>query len=320
MRSIRPPREVSSDPSRSWSRAALPLAGLLTAGLATLSLTTPRESLEADSLDLDDPDADGLTNAQELVQQTSPTCMDTDSDGYSDSEELARGSCPFAAHNVPLPGDSALALTARGEAGKVHIVMLAYFTDGRLDNKVFDFGAVLRDGAMVQIPSAHLLANSTESIHPTLDGAGHVAVVQFEVNPGPIVMLEHLSLFATMSVLGQGYISAAAVVDLFSTPSGVVLKSGPSYESVSGNRGQGGGAGSIYQPIPPADGLPMDWLPGKICRQKTSPVAYENGVVLTRVMSAECSDGWDAHCSPADCKASVGDEFATVDPVGLVGG
>ncbi len=42
----------------------------------------------------DDPDADGLTNAEELARGTNPTMTDTDRDGISDNDEIDHGSNP----------------------------------------------------------------------------------------------------------------------------------------------------------------------------------------------------------------------------------
>jgi hypothetical protein len=319
MRSIRPLREVSPDASRPWLRSALPLAGLLSLGLAALSISTPGQELGAGVHVGDDADGDGLSDAQEGVEQTSPFSADTDGDGFADVEELARGSDPRAVSDTPLPGATALSLTARGEEGRVHIVLMAYYADGRLSDKLFNFGVVIRDGTVVSISPQHVLANASFGVYPTIQGSGEVAVVEFDLSPGPIHLLEQVSLFATMSVAGSGIVNAAAVVNLFSSQ-GVLLKSGPIHATHSSNRSQSTGGGVVYQPIPPSDELPMGWQPGRICHQKTTPVGYESGVVLTRVVSAECEDGWDSHCSPVECKASIGDEYSTVDPVGLVGG
>jgi len=48
-------------------------------------------------------------------------------------------------------------------------------------------------------------------------------------------------------------------------------------------------------------------------------IGVSNGVTLHEVVSAECLDGWDAHCR-SDCSATVGSTFETFDPIGLVGG
>jgi hypothetical protein len=304
-------------------RAAFPLAGLLAAGLVGVSVSVSRPGVElsAESFQRDDADADGLSDAQELVEHTSPYLVDTDGDGYSDVEELARGSAAFAPYDTPLPGDTALEMTARGENGRVHVVMLVYFTDGELEDMIFSFGLVLRSGTVVPLSPGHLLANAVVTTRPTLDGEGEVGLIEFDISPNPIHLLEHFALFATMSTPGSGVIECAAAVDLFSDENGVVLKSGKSHTPFSSSRGQsGGGTGTFYQPIPPSDGLPMGWEPGRICHQKTVPVGYDSGVVLTRVVSAKCEDGWDSFCSSTECKASIGDEYSTIDPVGLVGG
>lgn len=296
------------------------MAGMLAIGLALASLSAPRRALVAGSSNPNDADCDGLVDAQEFVEQSSLSFCDTDGDGYSDLEEVARSSSPILATCVPLPASSALALTARGESGKLHVSMLVYFTSGRLSDLRFTFGVVAREGRVFMIPAGAILSQATTSEHPTMAGTGTVGVLEFDLNPAIVAPQGSLSLFATMSVAGAGRVLAAAVVDFAMTGDGVLMKRTPVPESIAASRGQTGAPGSVYQPIPPNNELPAEWSPGRICFQKSVPVGYEGGVVLTRVVSADCWDGWDAYCSPMECKASVGDEFSTVDPVGLIGG
>lgn len=296
------------------------MAGMLALGLLLASLQAPRRALLAGSSNPDDLDCDGLVDAQELVEQSSASLCDSDGDGFSDLEEVARASSPILATCVPLPASSALALTARGQSDKLHVSMLVYFTSGRLSDLRFTFGVVAREGRVFMIPSGAILATATVSEHPTLSGTGTVGMLEFDLNPAIVGSNGSLSLFATMSVAGAGQLLAAAVVDFAMTGDGVLMKRTPVPQSIAASRAQTGSPGSVYQPIPPNNELPAEWSPGRICFQKSVPVGYEAGIVLTRVVSADCWDGWDAYCSPMECKASVGDEFSTVDPVGLIGG
>lgn len=45
--------------------------------------------------DIQDPDADGLTNAEERFYRTDPARPDTDGDGYNDGEEVRAGYDPL---------------------------------------------------------------------------------------------------------------------------------------------------------------------------------------------------------------------------------
>lgn len=272
-----------------------------------------RGGLEADS------DGDGLTDAQELVLQSDPFHKDTDRDGYSDAEELARGSAGFVSNDTPLPTDLDMALSARGEEDGLHVVVAAYFTDGTIDNKQLAFGALIHDDVMVEVSPGQLMHDPRMSVSPSLDGLGQVMVIDFEMPTLAIFQLGHVSLYATMSIDGQGYVAAAAVIDFFVTPDGVLMQSSPSHGTFGALRG--GGGNGFYQPIPPGGGdLPIGWVPGRICQQTTEPVGYAGGIVTTRVTEAKCVDGWDSHCNAGECKGSVGDEYTTIDPLGLVGG
>lgn len=306
-------------PTRPWFRACTPLAGLLALGLTVRSLLEPSGELAAESRGtIFDADADGLSDAQEWVLQSSPLDADTDRDGYSDSEELARGSCASAPTDVPLPTDIDLALTARGDAGELHVVVAAYYTDGTAANKQLEFGALIGEDMVIEVPSTHLMHDARVSVTPALSGVGHIMVVDFEIPTGWIYQLGHLTLFSTLSLDGQGYVAAAGVLDFFVTPDGVIMQSGPWNGPLMGQRG--GGTGGLYQPIPPGGDLPIGWLPGRICQQKSETVGYSNGIVTTRVTEAECVDGWDSYCHPVECKGSIGDEYTTIDPLGLIGG
>jgi hypothetical protein len=57
-----------------------------------------------------DPDADGLTNADELANGTDPNDPDSDDDGYDDGEEIAHGTNPNDPDSIPVPAMGVTAL------------------------------------------------------------------------------------------------------------------------------------------------------------------------------------------------------------------
>ena len=82
------------------------------------------------------------------------------------------------------------------------------------------------------------------------------------------------------------------------------------------------GTGAIRQPIPSAGesgGLPIDWVAGAICFQRSSLVGSAGVVSTYQVIAADCLSGWDSYCS-SDCQSNVGGTFETIDPTALVGG
>jgi hypothetical protein len=77
---------------------------------------------------------------------------------------------------------------------------------------------------------------------------------------------------------------------------------------------------TIYMPLPLSEGdNPVNWVPGEICVQQSSPVGSAGAVLTQEVTSAECQDGWEAACPPS-CASSVGTTFTTIDPAVLIGG
>jgi hypothetical protein len=311
---------VGSSSAGPWWHAGLPLAGILAVGGMAMELTGPTRELAAEMRigeGRPDADGDGLSTVLERVLQTDPYRADSDKDGYCDAEELARGSSPIDTLDTPLPSDSGMALAARWEGGELRVALVLYYVDGTLENKELRFGALLGNDHLVDVSTAHLLQGATLRTRPTSSGSGEIAILDFRLPTGAIHSFRKVTLFATMSVFGQGSVSAAAVIDFFVTPDGVLMQKSSALSRMFA--GSGGGT-DFYQPLLPGGELPIGWMPGRICQQTTEIVASSNGIVTTRVNSADCADGWDSYCSPPECKGSVGDEYATVDPLGLVGG
>jgi hypothetical protein len=289
----------------------------LSLGLA--SIASSRQVLRALCGDPHDADGDGVRDAQERVEQSAIDICDTDGDGYSDLEELARKSCLIDGTSIPLPASQALALTARGTADKIRVTMLIYYTQGELDEMGFGFGVVAREGRVFWLSSSTILATATASRHSASSGTGKIACVEFDLNPHLISTQKSIALFATLRLPGSGWVDAAAVVDLAQTRDGVFVKRSPIETSTYSSRGSAPGDGSLYQPIPVGGETPPEWGAGRLCFQRSVPVGYDSGVVLSRVVSADCQDGWDGYCSPSICASSVGEEYSSMDPAGLVG-
>lgn len=278
-----------------------------------------------------DSDGDGVDDLLERVLNTLPQSADTDGDGWNDGIELARRSDPLVATDVPGPAAGQLSVgfwsrTAR-LPGFVRTFTFIYLPEGYPSSGVELELAVLQpDGGILHLGDSYLAGPEARTRIDFLLVSG---------DDEALVMIVGANLADTL-IQSEGYMSAAAVawhgaasapeaedrnndaIDGFwlqLAPAGPILFRRP---VVTPRAGGGSSASAVYLPIEPS--APPQGEPGQICFQKTVPVGYENGVVLSRVVTANCQDGWDATCTPTECAATLGDEYSTVDPVGLVGG
>ena len=97
-----------------------------------------------------DPDADNLTNLQELDFGTDPDESDTDGDSFDDDEEIAEGSDPLDANSVPVPlADISGIITYTGpQTGVVYVGVAPSFNSWALTNTI-----------MLTSPEAYTLTN-----------------------------------------------------------------------------------------------------------------------------------------------------------------
>jgi len=266
-----------------------------------------RPALSAAGTIGDDQDGDGLADAQEVFQRTSPDLADTDSDGYSDLEELARGSDPLRLATVPNPGQPiALAMTARAQNDVVTVVSAAYVRSGRLASVNFQFGFLV-DGDPVTIPLTSLMHMSRVGVYQTASAS--LSVVLETPIPAQLVRsFGELSVFATLTQNGQ---QAVADGMTFVDFSGVTMILEPLPDDLGG--------GLIYKPLVPEDDLPASFDRGQICWQGTSQVGSNGTNAVHEVQSAGC-EASDSSCSGSDCSASVGTTVEVIDPGVLIGG
>jgi hypothetical protein len=269
-----------------------------------------------------DPDHDFLCTAQERILGSSSTIADTDQDGFDDLEELARGSSPIAANDVPLAREPVhVGLAAHGGDDGLHILAAIHSSDMNLRDTILTFG-VQSGRQMMTLPTTWLASRSTAQLTTDADGTGLIQLIDISLDPALVHAMGELTFFATASIAGSGTVTSADAVRLLSIDGFVVLSMAPPRPVPNPPGQQVPGPGSIYVPLPTGAGggnAPSSWSSGEICFQRTSPVAVNGPVVTSEVVSAECMNGWEGYCPPS-CTASVGDTFATVDPVGLIGG
>ncbi len=306
------------------SRAALPLAGVVTIGLGLFGgLQGPSEGsvLHASSHTVYDYDLDGLSNHFEQVLDCSQYTSDSDGDGFSDLEEFARGSDPSDAAEQPLPGNLSIQVSASGEESGVRIQIATYYRDGQASNKELQVGMVV--GGVVRMLPKFLEQPGVLVTRWNDPGmTGEILHISAPFPESLVHSFGQVSVFALLSVDPAPEFVGAAAVDLVSIDGvvGIIQDSdterGVSVPSVSS--ATAGGAGSIYKPIPTGDGsVPSTWNPGEVCYQATIEVGIVGGTVTREVIAAGCVTGGGS--CPSDCSQSVGDTFDTFDPMGLIG-
>ena len=307
--------------SPSWAYKGLALI----AGLGALLLTlAPDGAVRASQIIHTDSDGDGLVDAQEQVLSLNQNSADTDNDGYSDLEEVARHSEPTMYHSTPLPSNINLALSARGDSGRLVVVFAIYLGDREPADIELSMGVLLRN-RIGHIPPWYFMREAWMTLHPGSEPGTSVMVVECSLPPNFIHAIGNVSIYGVVEDSQTGAALAADVVDLGSQSGVVFMRSMPPIRTATQIGGAIGGtqplSGSVYLPIPPGgDGdIPMSWVPGEVCYQKTQVVGAGGGLVSHEVVEAECRDGWDAYCK-IDCASSVGSTYDTLDPAVLIGG
>ena len=305
------------------SRVYAGLAIIAALGALLLSLA-PNGDVRASQIIHTDADGDGLVDAQEQVLSLNQNSADTDNDGYSDLEEIARHSVPTMPQSTPLPSNINLALSARGDSGRLVVVYAVYLGDREPADIELSMGVLLRD-RIGQIPPWYFMREAWMTLHPGAEPGTSVMVVESSLPPNFIHAIGNVSIYGVVEDSQTGVALAADVVDLGSQNGVVFMRSMPPIRTATQVGGAIGGtqplSGSVYLPIPPGgDGdIPMSWVPGQVCYQKTQVVGAGGGLITHEVVEAECRDGWDAYCK-TDCASSVGSTYDTLDPAVLIGG
>lgn len=306
----------------SWAGAAVALGvawTLLAGGLAP-------EPLYADpNDDPDDTDLDGIPNTQEFVLGTSQFVADSDGDGFLDAHELAFGTNPVDYLSVPSatsPTDMRVGITARGEGGQLRLLVMLYSPSGVFENSILRVGA-LANGQILSVPFHRLLPTADIrdvdlSSHGVTGGSGCVRTIDVVLNPIYVHTFGATTFFVAASSNGQTTYSSAAKVDIAAVQQTLVLRR-DAYATQQTPSTPGGG--SLRQPIPTTGpgGVPGGWVAGQICYQRSSVTGMVGAKVVHEITAANCLMGWDTFC-PADCSASIGDTYETIDPATLIGG
>jgi hypothetical protein len=227
---------------------------------------------------------------------------------------------------VPLGCEVSVGITCRGGDTQLHALIALYLPDGKLRNKGFKAGIFVNDRTFA-LSQAFLVRHAKLTLHPALDPVARIATLDLPISPRFVRGYGHMTLFATLSDSAQGTVEAADSIHLLAFGQTIVLElanpmvlgtlavAGPGQQT--GTTGAGS-IGSIYVPLPLGDGV-HDWAPGQVCYQQTALIGVSGPKITQEVVSAECQVGWDGYC-PANCPATVGNTYDTIDPFALIGG
>ena len=315
---IQVPPQASPRPPWLGLAGALVVAGGVWTALWT---SPPVRDLAAKVTSPFDSDSDGLPDSQESVLGTDPFSADTDGDGYSDAEEFSLQTDPLVPDVLfPRLGLS-LGMTARGEGGQLKIFTALCFPDGDTTGKTIRFG-LLAGGRIHQLKTDYILSISDLLVFDSPNG-GKIVTVDTTLDA---TLLGHLqgrgmTFFAGIGRSGKPKYIAADKVDLSMKQGIPLLRRELSIGSLPFVPGFGSG-NTIHQPIPGGgEGeIPVDdWKAGHVCHQTTQVVAVTGSVVTNEVVAAGCDQAWDTYCE-ADCEATVGSSYQTIDPGTLLGG
>ncbi len=317
----------------SRSSLALSLGGTaLCAGLAGLAAAilietdegwaddaegSPIASLSASTLEFD-ADGDGLADSQEVIVGTSPLDFDTDADGFGDGEEFARHSDPRDPLSLPEVEEVSATLLARGQGGKLRLVVALHEPQGLADVSMVRIGA-LAQGQIVSVPLDRFLGVADVR---GVGGSASSSVTTIDLPIDPNFVHASGGMVTFFLAAGQTdtmAFNAAAKVDICSEGGELVLLR-PTQSTLDG-RISGGSGGGLREPIPVSTPPPLSsgWVSGAICYQRSEVVGINGPRILHQIVEADCLEGWDSYCS-GECAGSVGTTYETVDPLALIGG
>jgi len=297
-----------------------PLGIVFLAGWALVGQGVTPTALHAEASPSADSDQDGLPDRQEQILGTDPFLPDSDFDGYSDGEEFAIGTYPTLFEDVPSGTEGlSMAISARGEAGKLKVFIAIHNTVGNLSDQVLRFG-LYAGGRTVDLSTARVLAHSQTVVLSAPNG-GKLFTLDLEMPEGVVHLYGGATFYGVVGLPGRVRYAAAAKIDLLVKEGIILLRRELPERPGNDPLLVGGGGNTIHQPIPPGGdgGIPADWEAEQVCLQSSEVVGTTGSVVLNQVTSATCEDGWDSYCS-TDCAASVGETFQTIDTGALLGG
>lgn len=295
---------------------ATPLALLVLLGGHFLAAGPGPRPLSASNLNSVDSDRDGLPDRQEIVLGTDPLLVDSDFDGYSDGEEFALQTDPTAYDDAPDALGLSVAMSARGEGGKLKLFTVVHTPAPDLDGVVLRVGALL-GRKMVELP-LHRLAPHSSSTTQSAPNGGTLLVIDLDLPEAAVQLYGSATFFAAVGREGDAHYAAAAKADLLLIDGVMVLRH-PA--KPSGGPSAVNGGSYVMMPIPPDgdEAVPIDWKPGEICFQLSEVTGTVGNTVVHEVVHAACESGWDTYCE-SDCAATENSTFTTVDPGSLLGG
>ncbi len=296
------------------------LAGTHGSGMVTAKhldlLGQPIEQLQAAPMlaSIEDFDGDGLSDAQEEVLGLKPFFADTDFDGFDDGEEIARQSDPFDELSVPTSEGISASLTAHGGPSSLRLVIVMHEPAEDIGDSKVRIGALTAQGT-VSVPISRFIAIA-DILNSTGTDGSKVTTIDIPIHAGFIHANQHVTFFLAAGNKSEPSFSAGAKVDVQSTD-GILTLLRPTATSLASLQG----GGSIRQPIPPASTptIPMTWIPGAVCFQRSVTVGGTGAIVLKEIIEAECVQGFDSYCA-SDCSSSVGSTYRTIDPGVFIGG
>ncbi|MEC7232972.1 MAG: hypothetical protein VXW31_08540 [Planctomycetota bacterium] len=287
------------------------------AGWAEDAEGSPISSLSANTLQLD-ADGDGLVDSQELLVGTSPLDFDSDADGFGDGEEFARHSDPRDPLSLPEGEEVSATLLARGQGGKLRLVVALHEPQGLSDVSMLRIGA-LAQGEIVSVPLARFLGIADVR---GVGGSANSSVTTIDLPIDPNFVHASGGMVTFFLAAGQTdtmTFNTAAKVDIRSEAGELVMLR--PIQSTLDRRLSGGNGAGLREPIPVSTPPPPSagWVSGAICYQRSEVVGINGPRILHQIVEADCLEGWDSYCS-GECAASVGATYETVDPLALIGG
>lgn len=270
--------------------------------------------IAASSAAVTDTDADGLTDAQEKVNQTDPDSFDTDGDGFGDGEELARSSDPLDDASQPENVQLGVGMSAHVSDDVMHLQAAFFLEGGDSLGSKFKIG-LMHNGVLVTLPPELYLPFADIRLVAGRNPSDLVAVVDIQLPEVLVHDLGDVSTFAT--VTPEGSTPVAAATGNFASQAGTVVQATPQMPLPGTPPGS---RRAIYRPIEDEENVPSKMVPGQVCVQVSQVIGSHGSALRELVSQASCEPTEGGYCSISECGQLVGTTLDVLDPLSLIGG